>query len=242
MNTVEFIINGKKVSAVRDECIMKIAKENGIHIDGLCYSPDLETAGGSCRLCLVEVHEKGKMRVVTSCNYPVRANIEVKTDTPFIKKLKRSVIELLMARAPESAAIREIAAREGITETRFKHIDANQKMKNCIACGLCAQVCSEVVGVSAISMVNRGFEKTSGTPFKKMSSVCIGCGACAYICPTNAIEMKETKSSRIIWGREFAMQKCSECGVHYIPIAQVTWIVETTGKERKFFDKCPDCR
>ncbi|OHD63670.1 MAG: hypothetical protein A2176_05940 [Spirochaetes bacterium RBG_13_51_14] len=242
MNTVEFIINGKMVRAVRDECIMKIARENGIPIDGLCYSPELESAGGSCRLCLVEVHEKGKMRVVTSCNYPVRDNIEVKTDTPFIKKIKRNIIELLMAKVPESEVIREIAAREGIEKSRYKHIEFDQPLNKCISCGLCTQVCAEIVGVSAISMINRSYEKTAHTPFKKESAVCIGCGACAYICPTHAIEMKDRDNTRVIWGREFVMQRCKECGIPYIPEAQVSWIVETTGKDRNFFEKCPDCR
>ena len=61
-------------------------------------------------------------------------------------------------------------------------------------------------------------------------------------CPTGAITMKDEGDIRKIWGKRFAMVKCSVCGKPYIPDAQVDWIVKTTGKDRAFFDKCPDHR
>jgi NADH dehydrogenase/NADH:ubiquinone oxidoreductase subunit G len=103
-------------------------------------------------------------------------------------------------------------------------------------------VCEEVVGVCAISMLHRGREKNPGTPYLKSSDACIGCGACAYICPTGAIEMKDTADTRTIWGKTFALHKCSVCKAPFIPEDQVKWIVETTGKDPSFFDKCPNHR
>jgi hypothetical protein len=38
------------------------------------------------------------------------------------------------------------------------------------------------------------------------------------------------------------MVTCSVCKTPYIPEAQVDWIVKNTGKDRSFFDKCPDHR
>jgi NADH dehydrogenase/NADH:ubiquinone oxidoreductase subunit G len=103
-------------------------------------------------------------------------------------------------------------------------------------------ICDEVVGVSAISMQGRSQAKAPGTPYNKPSATCIGCGACAYACPTNSISMREKEDTRRIWGKVFKMVTCSVCGKPYIPDAQVDWIVKTTGKDRAFFDKCPDHR
>jgi ferredoxin len=91
-------------------------------------------------------------------------------------------------------------------------------------------------------MLNRSRDKTPGTPYNKPSTTCIGCGACAYACPTASISLRDREDTRRIWGREFTMIKCSVCGKPYIPDAQVDWIVNTTGKDRAFFDKCPDHR
>ena len=239
MEKVSIIIDGKTVEGIKDQSVLELARENGIYIPALCHHPEVLSSGGSCRVCLVEAHQGSSMRVVTSCNYPVRAGLEIKTETALTRKIRKGVIELLLSRVPDSSVIQELAAQYGITETRFFKDDDKYK---CIACSLCTQVCEDVVGVSAISMLGRGRTKKPGTPYKKESSVCIACGACAYICPTGAISLKDSGDKRKIWGKEFDMIKCSVCGEPYIPAAQVDWIVKTTGKDRTFFDKCPDHR
>jgi NADH dehydrogenase/NADH:ubiquinone oxidoreductase subunit G len=242
MEKVSVIIDGKTVEAVKDQCVLDVARENGIYIPSLCYTPEVKSSGGACRVCLVEAHQGGKMRMVTSCNYPVRGGLEIKTDTPFVHKIRKGVLELLMARVPDSDVIRDMAAKEGLTETRFRKDEGENNRYKCISCALCTNVCAEVVGVSAISMEDRGADKKPGTPYHKPSDVCIGCGACVYACPTGAITMKEKDDVRRIWSKDFKMIKCSVCSTPYIPEAQVDWIVKTTGKDRAFFDKCPDHR
>ncbi|HNR89352.1 MAG TPA: 2Fe-2S iron-sulfur cluster-binding protein [Spirochaetota bacterium] len=242
MKKVKIVINGKTVEGVQDQSVLSLARENGMYIPSLCYNAEVQSSGGSCRVCLVEVHQGKSMRVVTSCNYPVREGIEVKTDTEFVRKIRKGVLELLLCRAPESSEIKELAARDGITEPRFFTDGPDVHLKNCIACSLCTQVCEDVVGVSAISMVNRGREKQPAAPFMKASNACIGCGACAYACPTGAIEMNDTPDARTIWGKTFVMQKCSVCSTPFIPKEQAEWIIKTTGKDRAFFEKCPTHR
>lgn len=242
MEKVKVIIDGKELEAIKDQPVLDVARDNGIYIPSLCYHPEVKTSGGSCRVCLVEAHQGGRMRMVTACNYPVRKGLEIKTNTEFVHKIRRGVLELLMARVPDSDVIRKMAAAEGLTETRFRKDEGEDNRYKCIACALCAQVCEEVVGVCAISMQERGGEKKPGTPFHKPSTVCIGCGACVYVCPTGAITMKEKGDVRRIWGRDFKMVTCSTCAKPYIPEAQVDWIVKSTGKDRAFFEKCPDHR
>jgi bidirectional [NiFe] hydrogenase diaphorase subunit len=242
MEKIKIKINGKEVEGIKDQCVLDVALENGIYIPALCYHPEVETSGGSCRVCLVEAHQNGRMRLVTSCNYPVREGLEINTDTDLVKRIRKGVLELLLSRVPDSEVVQELARKDGIEESRFFKDEGDDYRYKCIACSLCTLVCEEVVGVSAISMQNRGYEKAPGTPYKKASDACIGCGACVYACPTQAISMTDEDCIRKIWGREFKMLTCSVCGNPYIPEAQVDWIVKTTGKERSFFDKCPDHR
>jgi bidirectional [NiFe] hydrogenase diaphorase subunit len=242
MEKVTIIINGREVEGIKDQSVLEVARENGIPIPALCYHPEVTTSGGSCRVCLIEAHQGGRMRLVTSCNYPIRKGLEIKTDTDLVRRIRKGVLELLLARVPDSDVIRDLAGKDGITEPRFFKDEGEDNRYKCIACGLCSLVCEEVVGVCAISMLNRSREKAPGTPYHKPSSACIGCGACVYACPTGAISMKDVGATRKIWGKQFTMITCSVCGIPYIPEAQVDWIVKTTGKDRAFFGKCPDHR
>jgi NADH dehydrogenase/NADH:ubiquinone oxidoreductase subunit G len=242
MEKITITIDGKTVEATKDRPVLMVARENGIDIPALCHHPELESSGGSCRVCLVEAVQNGRSRIVTSCNYPVRKGLEIKTDTELVRKIRKGVLELLLCRVPDSDVVRKLAGKYGVEEPRFFKDEGENSRYKCIACSLCTQVCEEVVGVSAISIQNRGTEKAPGTPYHKDSEACIGCGACAYVCPTNAISLKDVKGLRKIWGRTFKMVSCSVCGKPYIPKAQVDWIVRTTGKDRAFFDKCPDHR
>ena len=242
MEKITITIDGKQIEAIKDQPVLMVARENGIDIPALCHHPELESSGGSCRVCLVEAVQGGRSRIVTSCNYPVRKGLEINTSTEQVMKIRKGVLELLLCRVPDSEVIQGLAAKYGITEPRFFKDEGENSRYKCIACSLCTQVCEEVVGVSAISMQNRGFEKAPGTPYHKDSQTCIGCGACAYACPTHAISMKDAGGFRKIWGRKFKMVACSVCGKPYIPQAQVDWIVKTTGKDKAFFDKCPDHR
>jgi len=174
MEKISVIIDGRTVQAVKDQCVLDVARENGIYSPSLCYNPEVKSSGGACRVCLVEAHQGGKMRLVTSCNYPVRKGLEVKTDTPFVHKIRKGVLELLLARVPDSDVIRDMAAKEGLTETRFRKDEGEKNRYKCISCALCTNVCAEVVGVSAISMEDRGADKKPATPYHKPSDVCIG--------------------------------------------------------------------
>lgn len=242
MEKVTIIIDGREVEGIKDQSVLEVARENGILIPALCYHPEVSTSGGSCRVCLVEAHQNGRMRLVTSCNYPVRAGLEIRTDTDLVKRIRKGVLELLLARVPDSEVIRDMARDFCAGEPRFFKDEGEDNRHKCIACGLCTLVCEEVVGVCAISMLNRSREKAPGTPYHKASNACIGCGACVYACPTGAISMKDEGGTRTVWGKQFTMIRCSVCGNPYIPDAQVDWIVKTTGKDKAFFEKCPDHR
>ena len=182
---MKITIDGKEVDAEPGQTILEVARINGIHIPTLCYHPALKPFG-ACRLCSVEIERHGRKRVVTACNYPVEDGLEVRTDSPEIIETRKMLIELLLARCPEEKRIQELAREYGVAEPRSRFTLEDE---HCILCGLCARVCEELVGVSAINFISRGVERKVGTPYEELSDDCIGCGSCALVCPTEAIRL-----------------------------------------------------
>ncbi|UCC59056.1 MAG: (2Fe-2S)-binding protein, partial [Candidatus Bathyarchaeum sp.] len=144
------IIDGVKVQAEEGSTILEVAKFYGIDIPTLCYHDEL-TPYGSCRLCTVEVDDGRKTRLVASCLYPVKEGIRVKTHTERLIKGRKMMLELLIARCPNSKTLQDLAAEIGLEQVRFK-----MENEDCILCGLCVRMCAEQMGSGAIGFVGRG--------------------------------------------------------------------------------------
>ncbi|WP_449244566.1 2Fe-2S iron-sulfur cluster-binding protein [Desulfobacca acetoxidans] len=238
MGEVSLLINGLYVKVPAGTTILMAARQLDIEIPTLCYHPDLKPEG-QCRLCVVEIGEWPRTRLVNSCTYPVEEGLSVQTHSEKVLDARRVILELLLARTPKSKLIREMAAELGVTESRFKTEDPEEL---CILCGLCVRTCRDIVGVSAISMINRTPEKQVATPFKLKSDACIGCGSCAFICPNNVIPYTEKNGIRTIWGRDFELVKCESCGNYIAPMAQLEYWAKLTGDPVERYLICRDCR
>jgi heterodisulfide reductase subunit A len=177
-------LNGAQVEAELGQTILEAAKAKGIEIPTLCHHPALEAHGG-CRMCMVEVAQGKRQRLVTSCNYEIREGLEVQTDSERVLKSRRMTLELLLSRCPEVESIRKLAAGYGISQPRFP-----LEKEDCILCGLCVRICRERMGVGVADFVGRGAEIRVDTPYHRGSEVCLACGACESVCPTHSIRLK----------------------------------------------------
>ena len=186
---ITLTIDDKKVEVEDGSTILRAAQKHGIHIPTLCDHKSLEPYGAS-RVCLVEIVGSRDSWISASCVYTAQEGMVVKTDTERVLKTRRMMLELLLARCPDSPRIKEMAASMGVEESRFP-----KQNDDCILCGLCTRICAERMGVGAVSFVNRGSERKVAVPYDKHSPICIACGACQVVCPTNAVDLSNVTSN-----------------------------------------------
>ena len=185
MSNISLTIDDQQVSVEPEISVLDACQELGIKIPTLCYHKALP-GYGACRLCLVEVERHGRSKIEASCVYVVQEGIAVRTNTEKAQRTRRVMAELLLARCPDSEIVKEVAAEIGITETRFP-----KKNEDCILCGLCTRVCSELMKVGAIDFSGRGDTRKIGPAYDRHSPVCMACGACQVICPTGAVSLED---------------------------------------------------
>jgi NADH dehydrogenase/NADH:ubiquinone oxidoreductase subunit G len=208
---ITFTMDGQQMQVAEGRTILEAARERGIPIPTICYHEALAPFA-ACRMCLVELANRRGGQLAPACAYPCEEGLIVLTNSEKVRRSRRMTIELLMASSAHVPLIRAMADELGVAAPRFTMAE-----DDCILCGLCVRACDEIVGVRAISLVNRGIAKEVSPPFRIASNACIECGTCVLICPTGAITLADVTGgghSVHPWQSEFDAIDCRLCGHH----------------------------
>jgi NADH-quinone oxidoreductase subunit G len=208
MSTGKVTIDGQIIEINGAKNILEIARRAGIELPTFCYHSELSIYG-ACRLCMVEVERMG---LVASCSTPPTNGMIIKTNTERVRRLRRMIIELLLANHDRecptcgkstTCKLQKLAKQFGVTKVRFGNRDVKLPIdesgtsiikdpNKCILCGDCVRMCKEIQGIGVWDFAHRGSKTEVTTAFgKKLSEVaCVNCGQCVAVCPTGALTIK----------------------------------------------------
>ena len=182
MSEIILQIDGREVKAREGMTILEAAQGAGIFVPTLCHHEKLEPYG-ACRICIVEVEVGGWTRLVVSCVYLVEENLVVRTRSEKVDRNRKTILELLLAHAPDSPKLQDLAQEYGADKDRFEKVASF-----CIHCGLCVRYCAEVKKKNAVGFVDRGIRKEISFIPEIASKECWDCKECFPLCPTSALQ------------------------------------------------------
>lgn len=191
---ITLTINGIEISLEEGTTILEAAQFLGFPIPTLCHLEGL-TPYGACRLCVVEIGKAPNAKLVTSCTYPIQEGMVVRTSSSRVLRARKMILELLLATAPQSKVIQDLASKFEVRQQRFR-----QEYEDCILCGLCVRMCKEQMAAEAIGFRGRGENRTIGTPFDIKSEKCRLCGGCIYVCPVCMLRCTYNQPDKAICG------------------------------------------
>ncbi len=202
-------IDNQTVEISGEKNLLQLIRKTGIDLPTFCYHSELSVYG-ACRMCVVEIEGQG---IVASCSTPPQPGSRILTNSPRVQRVRRTVLELLLANHERDCTtceknghckLQELANRFGIRKVRFGERDLKLPIDNsgssivrdpnkCILCGDCVRMCSEVQGIGILNFSNRGSQVRVSPAFNKnMAEVdCVSCGQCTAVCPTGALVVKK---------------------------------------------------
>ena len=186
MDMVNVKINGADYSVPAGITVLEACRYANIDIPTLCYLKDINQIG-ACRLCLVEV--KGARGLVASCVYPVNEGMEIQTNTPKIRAVRKTNLELVLSAHNKkcltcvrstSCELQKLCQEYRVDEDRFCYSPKETKAQiddssvsiirdnsKCILCRRCVAACNKQQGIGAIGVANRGFDSKIECAFEK---------------------------------------------------------------------------
>jgi bidirectional [NiFe] hydrogenase diaphorase subunit len=204
MSEILLQIDGREVTAKEGMTILEAAQNVGIFIPTLCHHEKLEPYG-ACRICTVEIESRGWTRLVAACLYPVEKDLVVRTRSKKVDRIRKMILELLMAHAPDAFALQDLAKEYGADRDRFE-----KEASFCIHCGLCVRYCAEVKKKYAVGFVDRGTRKEISFVPEIASKECWDCKECFPLCPTEALQAAFVLTKALISPPPFSQPESEE--------------------------------
>ena len=213
---VHLKVNGIDVEVPAGSTVLQAAKAANIDIPSLCYLKDVNCIG-ACRICVVEI--KNRRGLAAACVYPVEEGMEVETNTPAVRKSRKTTLELLLSthnkkclscERSENCELQRLSRDYGVDEDRFINEGTRYEIDDssayivrdnnkCINCQRCVAACQKVQSIGCIGEIRRGFNTHIGCAFdsKLADAACVGCGQCIVACPVGALTEKD--NTKEVW-------------------------------------------
>ena len=174
-------INNNFFFVKKNISILEACKFVGIQIPRFCYNESLSIAG-NCRMCLVEI-ETISNKPVSSCTLLISEEMNILTDTPFVKKARENILESLLLSHPLDCPICDQAGecdlqdqvkifglktsryffKKRVVEDKYLGSVVKTIMTRCIHCTRCVRFSTEILGKSFFGTLNRGQNTEIGT-------------------------------------------------------------------------------
>lgn len=215
-NTVTIRLDGQEYLVPEGTTVLEAARLQNIEIPTLCYLKDINEIG-ACRVCVVEI--EGLRSLQASCVHPVRNGLSVKTNSPRVRRARKTAVSLLLSNhhrecltcvrnlncelqnVSDSLGIRDIPYTGEMQDYGFhsKNPAIQRDYNKCINCRRCAAICNTIQACNVYSAVNRGLDTVISPAFQKdmIEVSCIMCGQCVIACPTASLTEKE--SIEAVW-------------------------------------------
>ena len=199
-------INGKEIEFEKGMTVLQACELADVEIPRFCYHEKLSIAG-NCRMCLVEMERSSKP--IASCAMPAAEGMNIKTNTDFVKKARKGMMEFLLANHPLDCPVcdqggecdlQDQSLFYGFDKSRFSEKKRNVKdkymgpliktqMTRCIHCTRCVRFAEEVAGVPEIGAIGRG-EDMEITTYLEQSMTSELSANVIDLCPVGALTSK----------------------------------------------------
>jgi NADH-quinone oxidoreductase subunit G len=186
--------------------VLQACEKAGVEIPRFCYHEKLSIAG-NCRMCLVEMEKSSKP--VASCAMPAAEGMNIKTNTEFVEKARKGVMEFLLANHPLDCPVcdqggecdlQDQSMFYGVDKSRYKENKREVSEKNmgpliktqmtrCIHCTRCVRFATEIAGVPEIGAIGRG-EDMQITTYLEQSMQSEMSANVVDLCPVGALTSK----------------------------------------------------
>jgi NADH-quinone oxidoreductase subunit G len=202
----KILINGKEIEFEKGMTVLQACELADVEIPRFCYHEKLSIAG-NCRMCLVELEKSPKP--IASCAMPAAEGMNVKTNTAFVEKARKGVMEFLLANHPLDCPVcdqggecdlQDQSLYYGVDKSRFveNKRDVKEKymgpliktqMTRCIHCTRCVRFATEVAGVPEIGAIGRGENMEITTYLEKSMESELSANV-IDLCPVGALTSK----------------------------------------------------